>query len=82
MKKVYNKIIKCLFLVGEYETRFSPTIKVILPVLTKPLLQHGMEKGIEVNLYIQWLSPRFPPSQYAIEDHFVRTLLKKINIEK
>jgi len=46
-----NKITKCLFPAAGYGTRFLPATKAIpkemLPVLTKPLLQYGVEEAIE-----------------------------------
>jgi len=41
---------KCLFPVAGYGTRFLPVTKVIpkemLPILTKPLIQYGVEEAM------------------------------------
>jgi UTP--glucose-1-phosphate uridylyltransferase len=46
-----NTITKCLFPAAGYGTRFLPATKAIpkemLPVLTKPLLQYGVEEAID-----------------------------------
>lgn len=50
MSKDRTKVKKCLFPAAGYGTRFLPATKAIpkemLPVLTKPLLQHGVEEAI------------------------------------
>jgi UTP--glucose-1-phosphate uridylyltransferase len=65
-------IKKCLFPAAGYGTRFLPATKAIpkemLPVLTKPLLQYGVEEAIEAgctNMAI--VTGR---GKRAIEDHF------------
>ena len=66
------KIRKCLFPAAGYGTRFLPATKAIpkemLPVLTKPLLQYGVEEalsaGCEVMAIVTGRGKR------AIEDHF------------
>lgn len=65
-------IRKCLFPAAGYGTRFLPATKAIpkemLPVLTKPLLQYGVEEalsaGCEVMAIVTGRGKR------AIEDHF------------
>jgi CTP:molybdopterin cytidylyltransferase MocA len=48
------KIRKCLFPAAGYGTRFLPATKAIpkemLPVLTKPLLQYGVEEAISADI--------------------------------
>jgi len=66
------KLKKCLFPAAGYGTRFLPATKAIpkemLPVLTKPLLQYGVEEalsaGCEVMAVVTGRGKR------AIEDHF------------
>lgn len=70
-----NKIKKCLFPAAGYGTRFLPATKAIpkemLPVLTKPLLQYGVEEaqsaGIDTMAIVTGRGKR------AIEDHFDRS---------
>ena len=65
-------IKKCLFPVAGYGTRFLPATKAIpkemLPILTKPLLQYGVEEalnsGINTKAIVSGRNKR------AIEDHF------------
>ena len=72
MPKDRTKIAKCLFPAAGYGTRFLPATKAIpkemLPVLTKPLLQYGVEEalgaGIETMAIVTGRGKR------AIEDHF------------
>ena len=49
------KIKKCLFPVAGYGTRFLPATKAIpkemLPILTKPLIQYGVEEAISAEIY-------------------------------
>ncbi len=49
------KINKCLFPVAGYGTRFLPATKAIpkemLPILTKPLIQYGVEEAISAEIY-------------------------------
>ena len=67
-----KKITKCLFPAAGYGTRFLPATKAIpkemLPVLTKPLLQYGVEEaqsaGINTMAIVTGRGKR------AIEDHF------------
>ena len=45
---------KCLFPVAGYGTRFLPATKAqpkeMLPILTKPLIQYGVEEAAEAGL--------------------------------
>jgi UTP--glucose-1-phosphate uridylyltransferase len=65
-------INKCLFPVAGYGTRFLPATKVIpkemLPILTKPLIQYGVEEAISAGI----ATMAMVTSKYkqAIEDHF------------
>ena len=65
-------INKCLFPAAGYGTRFLPATKAVpkemLPVLTKPLLQFGVEEAIDANIYnMAIVTGR---GKRAIEDHF------------
>lgn len=70
-----KEIKKCLFPAAGYGTRFLPATKAIpkemLPVLTKPLLQYGVEEaqsaGIDTMAIVTGRGKR------AIEDHFDRS---------
>jgi UTP--glucose-1-phosphate uridylyltransferase len=67
-----NIINKCLFPVAGYGTRFLPATKAIpkemLPVLTKPLIQYGVEEAMSAGMTIMAMVT----SKYkqAIENHF------------
>ncbi|MFA9373721.1 MAG: UTP--glucose-1-phosphate uridylyltransferase GalU [Poseidonibacter sp.] len=67
-----NKIKKCLFPAAGYGTRFLPatkaTPKEMLPVLTKPLIQYGVEEAIEAGLNTMAIVTG--RGKRAIEDHF------------
>ena len=67
-----SQIKKCLFPAAGYGTRFLPATKAIpkemLPVLTKPLLQYGVEEAIEAGL--QGMAIVTGRGKRAIEDHF------------
>jgi len=68
-------IRKCLFPAAGYGTRFLPatkaTPKEMLPVLTKPLIQYGVEEAIEAGIHtIAIVTGR---GKRAIEDHFDRS---------
>ena len=67
-----TKITKCLFPAAGYGTRFLPATKAIpkemLPVLTKPLLQYGVEEAIEAGLTTMAIVTG--RGKRAIEDHF------------
>jgi UTP--glucose-1-phosphate uridylyltransferase len=72
MSKNGSKIKKCLFPAAGYGTRFLPATKAIpkemLPVLTKPLLQYGVEEAIEAQ--IETMAIVTGRGKRAIEDHF------------
>lgn len=65
-------ITKCLFPVAGYGTRFLPATKAqpkeMLPILTKPLIQYGVEKSLQTGMeniaFVTGCTKR------AIEDHF------------
>ncbi len=75
MLKDKTKVRKCLFPAAGYGTRFLPATKAIpkemLPILTKPLLQYGVEEarsaGISTMAIVTGRGKR------AIEDHFDRS---------
>lgn len=65
-------IKKCLFPVAGYGTRFLPATKAqpkeMLPVLTKPLIQYGVEEAAQAGMMdIAMVTGR---NKRAIEDHF------------
>lgn len=67
-----NKIHKCLFPVAGYGTRFLPATKAMpkemLPVLTKPLIQYGVEEALAGGMtQMAFVTGR---GKRAIEDHF------------
>ena len=65
-------IKKCLFPAAGYGTRFLPatkaTPKEMLPVLTKPLIQYGVEEAVEAG--ISTMAIVTGRGKRAIEDHF------------
>lgn len=65
-------IKKCLFPAAGYGTRFLPatkaTPKEMLPVLTKPLIQYGVEEAMEAGLNTMAIITG--RGKRAIEDHF------------
>ncbi len=65
-------IKKCLFPAAGYGTRFLPATKAIpkemLPVLTKPLLQYGVEEALEAGM--NTMAVVTGRGKRAIEDHF------------
>ena len=65
-------IKRCLFPAAGYGTRFLPatkaTPKEMLPVLTKPLIQYGVEEAIEAG--IDTMAIVTGRGKRAIEDHF------------
>ncbi len=67
-----SPIRKCLFPAAGYGTRFLPATKAIpkemLPVLTKPLLQYGVEEAIEAGM--DTMAIVTGRGKRAIEDHF------------
>ncbi len=72
MNTKYPTIKKCLFPAAGYGTRFLPATKAIpkemLPVLTKPLLQYGVEEALAAN--INTIAIVTGRGKRAIEDHF------------
>jgi len=65
-------IKKCLFPAAGYGTRFLPatkaTPKEMLPILTKPLIQYGVEEALDAGMHTMAIvSGR---GKRAIEDHF------------
>ena len=70
-----QKITKCLFPAAGYGTRFLPATKAIpkemLPVLTKPLLQYGVEEAQSAG--INTMAVVTGRGKRAIEDHFDRS---------
>lgn len=71
-KKTENTIKKCLFPAAGYGTRFLPatkaTPKEMLPVLTKPLIQYGVEEAIQAGM--DTMAIVTGRGKRAIEDHF------------
>jgi UTP--glucose-1-phosphate uridylyltransferase len=65
-------IKKCLFPVAGYGTRFLPATKAVpkemLPILTKPLLQYGVEEALSAG--ITNMAIVTGRGKRAIEDHF------------
>ena len=65
-------IRKCLFPAAGYGTRFLPatkaTPKEMLPVLTKPLIQYGVEEAVQAG--ISTMAIITGRGKRAIEDHF------------
>jgi len=65
-------IKKCLFPAAGYGTRFLPATKAMpkemLPVLTKPLIQYGVEEAIQAG--ISTMAIVTGRGKRAIEDHF------------
>lgn len=67
-----QRITKCLFPAAGYGTRFLPatkaTPKEMLPVLTKPLIQYGVEEALEAGMNTMAIVTG--RGKRAIEDHF------------
>ena len=67
-----SPIKKCLFPAAGYGTRFLPatkaTPKEMLPVLTKPLIQYGVEEAVDAG--ITTMAIVTGRGKRAIEDHF------------
>jgi len=65
-------IKKCLFPAAGYGTRFLPATKAVpkemLPILTKPLLQYGVEEALDAG--INTMAIVTGRGKRAIEDHF------------
>ena len=70
-----SQIKKCLFPAAGYGTRFLPATKAIpkemLPVLTKPLLQYGVEEAVSAGM--DTMAIVTGRGKRAIEDHFDRS---------
>ena len=70
-----STIRKCLFPAAGYGTRFLPATKAIpkemLPVLTKPLLQYGVEEAVSAGM--DTMAIVTGRGKRAIEDHFDRS---------
>jgi len=68
----YSMVNKCLFPAAGYGTRFLPatkaTPKEMLPVLTKPLIQYGVEEALDAG--IKTMAIITGRGKRAIEDHF------------
>ncbi len=66
------KITKCLFPAAGYGTRFLPVTKAMpkemLPILTKPLIQYGVEEAVEAGM--DTMAIITGRGKRAIEDHF------------
>ncbi len=67
-----KKIRKCLFPAAGYGTRFLPATKAMpkemLPVMTKPLIQYGVEEAVDAGL--DTMAIITGRGKRAIEDHF------------
>ena len=65
-------IKKCLFPAAGYGTRFLPATKAMpkemLPILTKPLIQYGVEEAVEAGM--DTMAIVTGRGKRAIEDHF------------
>ncbi len=65
-------IKKCLFPAAGYGTRFLPVTKAMpkemLPILTKPLIQYGVEEAVEAGM--DTMAVITGRGKRAIEDHF------------
>ena len=74
-RKEDQTITKCLFPAAGYGTRFLPvtkaTPKEMLPVLTKPLIQYGVEEAVEADIHTMAIVTG--RGKRAIEDHFDRS---------
>ncbi len=67
-----SEITKCLFPVAGYGTRFLPATKAVakemLPILTKPLIQYGVEEAVSAGC--NTIAMVTSKHKKAIEDHF------------
>lgn len=65
-------IKKCLFPAAGYGTRFLPATKAMpkemLPVLTKPLIQYGVEEAVQAGMHTMAIVTG--RGKRALEDHF------------
>ncbi len=68
-------IKKCLFPAAGYGTRFLPatkaTPKEMLPILTKPLIQYGVEEALDAGIHTMAIVTG--RGKRALEDHFDRS---------
>jgi len=90
-----NAINKCLFPVAGYGTRFLPATKAIpkemLPILTKPLIQYGVEEAMSAGMttmamvtskHKQAIKNHFEPHadiEASIKDTAKESLLDEVN---
>jgi len=90
-----SQIDKCLFPVAGYGTRFLPVTKTIpkemLPILTKPLIQYGVEEAMNASMntmamvtskYKQAIKKHFLPHtdiEASIKDTVKEELLNEVN---
>ncbi len=62
-RKEDHIISKCLFPAAGYGTRFLPatkaTPKEMLPILTKPLIQYGVEEAVEAGIHTMAIIGRY-----------------------
>lgn len=77
-------INKCLFPAAGYGTRFLPATKAVpkemLPILTKPLLQYGVEEAISAGiLNMAIVTGR---GKRSIEDHFDKSFEIEAQLDK
>ncbi|SMN15320.1 UTP--glucose-1-phosphate uridylyltransferase [uncultured Candidatus Thioglobus sp.] len=93
--ETFIKINKCLFPVAGYGTRFLPATKAIpkemLPILTKPLIQYGVEEAMSAGMttmamvtskYKQAIKNHFEPHsdiEASIKDTAKESLLDEVN---
>ena len=74
-RKEDRTITKCLFPAAGYGTRFLPVTKAIpkemLPILTKPLMQYGVEEAVNADIHTMAIVTG--RGKRAIEDHFDRS---------
>lgn len=72
MMKTKNTLSVCLFPAAGYGTRFLPATKAMpkemLPILTKPLIQYGVEEAMEAGMNTMAIVTG--RGKRAIEDHF------------
>ena len=90
-----SRIRKCLFPVAGYGTRFLPATKAIpkemLPILTKPLIQYGVEEALGAGMTqmamvtskhkgaIQQHFETHPEIEASVQDTPKATLLEEVN---
>ncbi len=71
-ERIKKMIKKCLFPAAGYGTRFLPatkaTPKEMLPILTKPLIQYGVEEAVSAGIHTMAIITG--RGKRAIEDHF------------